>query len=33
MKIYFERRWRVFFEIHESEKAIVVVGFKHKNEL
>jgi len=32
-EIYFEKRWRVLFEIHESEKIIVIVGFKHKNEM
>jgi mRNA-degrading endonuclease RelE of RelBE toxin-antitoxin system len=32
-ELYFEKRWRVFFEIHESEKIIVIVGFRHKNEI
>jgi mRNA-degrading endonuclease RelE of RelBE toxin-antitoxin system len=32
-EIYFEKRWRVLFEIHEREKVIVIVGFKHKNEI
>jgi len=32
-EIYFEKRWRVLFEIHESENIIVIVGFKHKNEM
>jgi len=32
-EIYFERRWRVLFEIHESENTIVIVGFRHKNEM
>jgi mRNA-degrading endonuclease RelE of RelBE toxin-antitoxin system len=31
--VYFEKRWRVLFEIDESENIIVVVGFKHKNEM
>jgi mRNA-degrading endonuclease RelE of RelBE toxin-antitoxin system len=30
---YFEKRWRVLLEIHESEHIIVVVGFRHKNEM
>lgn len=32
-EIYFEKRWRVLFEIHESENIIVIVGFKHKDEM
>ena len=32
-EIYFERRWRVLFEIDESENIIVIVGFKHKDEM
>jgi mRNA-degrading endonuclease RelE of RelBE toxin-antitoxin system len=32
-EIYFEKRWSVLFEIDESEHIIVVVGFKHKNEI
>lgn len=32
-ELYFEKRWRILFEIHESESIIVIVGFKHKNEL
>jgi mRNA-degrading endonuclease RelE of RelBE toxin-antitoxin system len=32
-EVYFEKRWRVLFEIHESEQIIVVVGFKHKDEM
>jgi mRNA-degrading endonuclease RelE of RelBE toxin-antitoxin system len=32
-QIYFEKRWRVLFEIHECENTIVISGFKHKNEM
>jgi mRNA-degrading endonuclease RelE of RelBE toxin-antitoxin system len=32
-EIYFEKRWRVLFEIHENENTIVIVGFKHKDEM
>ncbi len=28
-EIYFEKRWRV----HENEKRVVIVGFKHKDEM
>lgn len=32
-EIYFEKRWRVLFEIHEKDEVVVVIGFKHKNEM
>lgn len=32
-EIYFEKRWRVLFEIDEDNKSIIVVGFKHKDEM
>ncbi len=32
-EIYFERRWRVLFEINEQEKRVVVLAFKHKDEM
>lgn len=32
-EIYFEKRWRVLFEIDEDSKSIIVVGFKHKDEM
>jgi mRNA-degrading endonuclease RelE of RelBE toxin-antitoxin system len=32
-EIYFEKRWRVLFEIDESNKSIIIVGFKHKDEM
>ncbi len=32
-EIYFEKRWRVLFEIDEDSKLIIVVGFKHKDEM
>ena len=32
-EIYFEKRWRVLFEINENEKMIIIVGFKHKDEM
>ena len=30
---YFEKRWRILFEIDEIEKVIIIVGFKHKDEM
>lgn len=32
-EIYFERRWRILFEIDEETKLIIIVGFKHKDEM
>jgi mRNA-degrading endonuclease RelE of RelBE toxin-antitoxin system len=32
-EIYFEKRWRILFEIDENEKVIIIVGFKHKDEI
>lgn len=32
-EIYFEKRWRVLFEIHENEKIVLIVALKHKNEM
>jgi mRNA-degrading endonuclease RelE of RelBE toxin-antitoxin system len=32
-EIYFEKRWRVLFEIDENTKLVIVVGFKHKDEM
>ena len=32
-EIYFEKRWRMLFEINENEKMIIIVGFKHKDEM
>jgi mRNA-degrading endonuclease RelE of RelBE toxin-antitoxin system len=32
-EIYFERRWRVLFEIDENNKSIIIVGFKHRDEM
>lgn len=32
-EIYFEKRWRVLFEIDETNKLIILVGFKHKDEM
>ncbi|CAG0956313.1 hypothetical protein METP3_00553 [Methanosarcinales archaeon] len=32
-EIYFEKRWRILFEIDENEKMIIIVGFKHKDEM
>ena len=32
-EIYFEKRWRVLFEIDEKQKLIIIVGFKHKDEM
>lgn len=32
-EIYFEKKWRVLFKIHENEKTVSIVGFKHKDEM
>ena len=32
-EIYFEKRWRVLFEIHEKEKTVLIIALKHKNEM
>jgi mRNA-degrading endonuclease RelE of RelBE toxin-antitoxin system len=32
-EIYFEKKWRILFEIDENEKVIIIVGFKHKDEM
>jgi len=32
-EIYFEKRWRILFEIDENEKVIIIVGFKQKDEM
>lgn len=32
-EIYFEKRWRVLFEIHEKEKIVLIRALKHKNEM
>lgn len=32
-EIYFEKRWRVLFEIHENEKIVLIRALKHKNEM
>lgn len=32
-EIYFEKRWRVLFEIDENNKSIIIIGFKHKDEM
>jgi len=32
-EIYFERRWRILFEIHEKEKIVVVLALKPKDEM
>ncbi len=32
-EIYFEKRWRVLFEIDNNKRLIVIVGFKHKDEM
>jgi mRNA-degrading endonuclease RelE of RelBE toxin-antitoxin system len=32
-EIYFEKRWRVLFEIDDNNKSVIVVGFKHKDEM
>lgn len=32
-EIYFEKRWRILFEIDENKKVIIIVGFKHKDEM
>lgn len=32
-ELYFEKRWRVLFEIHEEEKAVLILALKHKDEM
>jgi len=32
-EIYFEIRWRILFKIDEETKSIIIVGFKHKDEM
>lgn len=32
-EIYFEKRWRILFRINENEKTVVIIGFKHKDEM
>ena len=32
-EIYFERRWRILFEIDEENKLIKIMAFKHKDEM
>ena len=32
-EIYFEKRWRVLFEIHEEEQIVLIVALKHKDEM
>ncbi len=32
-EIYFEKRWRVLFEIHEKEEVVLILAFKHKDEM
>ncbi len=32
-EIYFEKKWRVLFEIHEKDKTVVIISFKHKTEM
>ncbi len=29
-EIYFEKKWRVLFEIHEKDKTAVIIGFKRE---
>ena len=32
-EIYFEKRWRVLFEVDQNNHTVVIVGFKHKDEM
>ena len=32
-EIYFEKKWRVLFEVDENEHTVIIVGFKHKDEM
>ncbi|MCK5333550.1 MAG: type II toxin-antitoxin system RelE/ParE family toxin [Candidatus Aenigmarchaeota archaeon] len=32
-ELYFEKSWRILFEINDEEKVVSVVGFKHKDEM
>ncbi len=32
-EIYFERRYRIIYEIYENAYVVEIVGFKHKDEM
>jgi len=32
-EIYFEKRWRVLFEIHRNDKIVLIVAFGHKDDI
>lgn len=32
-EIYFEKRWRILFKILEEEKVVLILAFKHKDEM
>ena len=32
-EFYFKKSWRVLFEIDENSKSVIIVGFKHKDEM
>ena len=32
-EIYFEKRWRVLFEIHKKDKIVLIVAFGHKDDI
>ena len=32
-EIRFEKRWRILYRIFEDEKLVMIIGFKHKDEM
>lgn len=32
-EIRFEKRWRILYRIFEDRKLVVIIGFKHKDEM
>jgi addiction module RelE/StbE family toxin len=32
-EIRFEKRWRILYRIFEDEKLVIIIGFKHKDEM
>ena len=32
-EIRFEKRWRILYRIFEDEKTVMIIGFKHKDEM
>ncbi len=32
-EIRFEKRWRILYRIFEDQKLVMIIGFKHKDEM